>query len=96
MVERMNTDALDRPCIQIQQRTGSRRHLSVEEYEEAQNQANRLSIWATMIYYGVEWALASPRVEQLADRWQEVATVRYRIFDREAYDLQMHQLLGIL
>jgi hypothetical protein len=35
-------------------------------------------------------------LEQLTDEWQEVGLERYRIWDREAYDVQMRKLLGIL
>jgi hypothetical protein len=85
----------DRSCILVKFLTGRTEGLSVEEYEYAQGRARRLSNPRARAFHGVAWAVDCPPVERLTDEWQEVGLEQYRIWDREAYDVQMRQLLGI-
>jgi hypothetical protein len=94
MVLDMRADA-DRTCIQVKWFRDQLKFLTVDDYEHAQHFARHLSPRGRG-FHGVGWALDCPPVERLTREWQEVDGVKYRIVDREAYDVQMRQLLGIL
>jgi hypothetical protein len=96
MVVDVHKAATDRRCIQLKLFSDQLKHLSLDEYESAQSLARGVSNWRARNFHEVGWAVDSPPVEQLTGEWQAVGRQKYRIVDREAYDVQMRRLLGIL
>jgi hypothetical protein len=84
------------PCIEIEFLTGTRKAFSVAEYEADLSKARRLSGPRARSFHEVAWAEDAPPVEALTVEWQEPGCEKFRISDREAYDLQVRRLLGII
>jgi len=71
------------------------RFFSVADYDDRVRFARRLSNPRAITFHGVRWAVGAPPVQNLTTEWQETDEARLRIIDRQLYNRQMHQLLGL-
>ena len=88
---------LETACIQMSGAAEGLKTFSVLEYEEKIAEARRLRTPAAQDAARLGWARFAPSVETLSDPPEPgFLAPRFQVVDREAYDLQMRQLLGIL
>lgn len=86
----------DRPCIAIERSFADSKLFTVAEYDDGLDRSRSIGTVRGLVFHRLIWTRGAPPVERLTPEGVQADEGLIRICDREAYDLQMRQLLGLV